>query len=76
MGKDYNGKLKSIEETKSLHFNLHSNYSCLQVRVTDIALCPSPHLDQSSTVHQNSTLCTRTVNRVGQRIFRVGESIS
>ena len=25
MGKYYKGKLKSIEETKSLHFSLHSN---------------------------------------------------
>ena len=54
MGKYYNGKLKSIEETKSLHFNLHSNYSCLHVRVTDIVLFPSPHLHQSSIVLKNS----------------------
>ena len=55
MGKYYNGKLKSIEETKSLHFSLHSNYFCLHVRVTDIVLYPSPQLHQSSIVLQNST---------------------
>ena len=55
MEKYYNGKLKSIEETKSLHFSLHSNYSCLHVRVADIVLHPSPQLHQSSIILQNST---------------------
>ena len=55
MGKYYNDKLKSIEETKSLHFSLHSNYSCLQVRVADIVLRPSSQHHQSSIVIQNST---------------------
>ena len=55
MGKYYNDKLKSIEETKSLHFILHSNNSCINVRVTDIVLWPFPQLHQSSIVFQNST---------------------
>ena len=55
MEKYYNGKLKSIEETKSLPFILHSNNSCINVRVTDIILWPSPQLNQSSIVFQNST---------------------
>ena len=47
MGKYYNGKLKSIEETKIiLAFN---------VRDTDIVMCPSPQLHLSSLVLQNST---------------------
>ena len=54
MGKYYNGKLKSTEKTESLHFSLHSNYSCLHVRVTEIVMCPSPQLHQSSLVLQNS----------------------
>ena len=72
MGKCYNGKLKSIEETKSLHFSLHSNYSCLHIRATDIGLCPSPQLHQSSIVLQNRPRdAAQTVHLVGQRIFRV-----
>ena len=55
MGKCYNGNLKSLQETKILHFSLHSNYSCLHVRGTDIVLCPSPQPHQSSLVLQNST---------------------
>ena len=41
--------------TKSLNFSLHSDYSCLHVRVTDIVLCPSTQLHQSFIVPQNST---------------------
>ena len=43
------------KKRKSLHFSLHSNYSCLHVRVADIVLCPSPQLHQSSIVLQKST---------------------
>ena len=53
MGKYYNGKLKSTEE--SLHFRLHSNCSCFHVIVTDIILRPSPQLYQSSLVLKNCT---------------------
>ncbi len=55
MGKFYNGKMKSLEATKSLYFSVLSNYSCLHARVTDIVLCPTPQLHQSSIL-QNSTL--------------------
>ena len=55
MGKYYNGKHKSIEQTRSLYFSLHSSYSSLHVRVTDIVLCPFPLLLQSNIVLQNST---------------------
>ena len=77
MGKYYNGKLKSIEETKSLHFSLHSNYSCLHVRVTDAVLCPLP-TDSSKFLTSSIALrdAPQRVHLVGQRVFRVGESIS
>ena len=64
-----NGKLKSTEETKSWHFSLHSNYSYLHVRVTDIVLYPSPQLHSTQRCSSDSPPCWL-------RIFRVSESIS
>ena len=62
MGKYYNGKLKSIEETKNLQFSQDSNYSCFHVRVSDIVLSPSPQLRQSPIVLQISTQKCRLVS--------------
>ena len=77
MGVYYYGKLMSIEETKSLHFSLRSNFSCLHVRVTDIVLCLSPQLHQSSIVLHNSTqrCSSNSPPCWAENFLRVGEFI-
>ena len=78
MGKYYNGKLKSIEETKSLHFTLHCNYSWLHITESLTLSCTHPHSFIKVTQFFRKLLrdAVLTVNLVGQRIFRVGESIT